>query len=540
MAGSHARTTVGRRFRWAVALAAVGIALAMPTVAAAAFLSPVTPVDPASLPATVTALHVSYTSAGCFNGVGGLLTGCHDSSRNLIRVHERYVGPGAWFSQYATTCELCHRPTVQSDRSCTGVCHGIVTHSARPARHTPTSASAACTTCHPSDLDTIHGAYTDLARCGWCHASKYNWSKTADCANCHVAETAHACSDCHKPGSRVASSTVDFAAAVPVDRVTACRKCHWEPADSHPFHNATWDCMSCHPEMGPTNFAAVPKYYSAALGAYFNSASSAYAGTETLHAIHASPRWAASLTKGRRQCASCHAAANCTVCHAGAISLTHEDHSWDATLGAYYPGAGPSATPFGSGTSEGNEGENSVIPALSCSNPTCHDIAAAGTSPTLVEDTNAQVTYSSSPPWGRSSASGYSGNSYRMSNGTGAKATLRFSGQRVEFISGRNAYCGTARIAIDSVEVTTVDLYAAASEKQFMAFASESLATGEHTLTVEVTGARNPDSRGSYVVIDAFRVYSRWGTTLTQCSACHAPDHFTGTAVDRTRDHYGR
>jgi hypothetical protein len=540
IAASSARTIIRRRFMWAIATIAVGVALSIPSVAAAAFLSPVTPVDPASLPATVTALHVSYTSAGCFNGVGGLLTGCHDSSRNLIQVHERYVGPGAWFSQYATTCELCHRPTVQSDRSCTGVCHGIVTHSARPARHTPTSASAACTTCHPSDLDTIHGAYTDLARCGWCHASKYNWSKTADCANCHVAETAHECSDCHKPGSRVASSTVDFTAARPVDRATACRKCHWEPTGSHPFHNISWDCVSCHPEMGATNHAAIPRVRNEAYGAFFNSAASAYAGTATLHAIHASPRWAASLTKGGRRCASCHAAANCTVCHAGAISLTHEDHSWDATLGAYYPGTEPSSMRFGSGTSPGNEGEDSVIPALSCSNATCHDIATSSSSPVLIEDTDSRVVYSASPLWARSSTSGYSGNSYRISNGIVATATLRFNGQRVDLISDRSAYRGKARISIDSLEVTTVDLYAAVSEKQATVFESEPLATGEHTITVEVTGQANDASRGAYVVIDAFRVYSRWGTTLTQCSACHAPDDFTGTAVDRTRDHYGR
>jgi hypothetical protein len=346
------------------------------------------------------------------------------------------------------------------------------------------------------------------------------------------------CLTCHQPlGSAV--SQVDFHAAAPVKKVTACKKCHWEPTAGHPFHNPTWNCVSCHFEMGATNFAAVPKYYSATYDAYFNSSESANTDTETLHVIHANPRWPANVTKNGRQCASCHSAANCTACHEGAIDLAHEDHTWDTALRAYWPGYGPSSTKFGAGTLDGVETQNSVTSGLSCSNNTCHSISSGASLPILVEDTNVDITYSATPVWSRASATGYSGNSYRISNGVGAKAEYTFTGEKIEFYSDRHPYRGKAKISIDSVEVTTVDLYSATVQKQYLAYTGVNLGTGSHTITIEVTNQKNTLSRSYHVVVDCFRVFPKTGMALTKCSACHAPDDFTGSGVDRTKDHAG-
>jgi hypothetical protein len=406
------------------------------------------------------------------------------------------------------------------------------------------SGNLRCTQCHSMDLATEHrkpSATSAPMGCRACHgagrpAEVLIGSWDLSCDACHAPVERHVCTDCHRVGG-VATSTVDFTAATPVARASVCKKCHWEPSGAHPFHNPTWNCVSCHPEMGATNFAAVPKYYSVAYDAYFNSAASAAADTETLHAIHANPRWPAGVVKKERQCGSCHAAASCLACHEGAIDATHEDHTWDAGLRAYWPGTGPAAIRFGSGTGRGNERQNTIVPALSCSNATCHDITSGASQPVLVEDTNAGITYSVTPGWSRSGTVGYSGNSYRISNAAGARADYRFTGQKVELVSDVGTYRGTARISIDSVEVTTVDLYAASVQKQVAVFSSGKLASGEHTVTVQVTGLKNPASRAAYVVLDAFQVYAKVGTTRAACSACHAPDTFRGTPIDRRSAH---
>ena len=160
-------------------------------------------------------MHASPTIVSCFGA------GCHGASRSLPDVHARYVGPGSKYSQYTTTCELCHKnqsagridwaKATAGCVSCHPLYHGRPTgapviHSGRDTAHTPTAASAGCTGCHSGTLSTIHGAYetaqSDCLSChmvhsGWnaacdkCHASKDNWSKTADCSSCHSTSSPH-------------------------------------------------------------------------------------------------------------------------------------------------------------------------------------------------------------------------------------------------------------------------------------------------------------------------------------------------------------
>jgi hypothetical protein len=344
------------------------------------------------------------------------------------------------------------------------------------------------------------------------------------------------CLECHS-GSGAAVSKVNFAEDPPVVRSSACKKCHWEAAGTHPFHMATWNCGSCHPGWGVTNFSAIPKVYSPALDAYFFSAASASIDTDTLHIIHANPRWIAGVVKNGRQCGSCHSAAACTACHdSGAIDPgTHALHTWDAGLAGPWPGTEPSSMTFGSGTTPGNEYERNVNGALACSNGTCHDIASGATMPVLVEDGNASVVYA--PAWGRSSTTGYTGNTYRISNGLGARADYTFTGQRIEYVTDRGPYRGMVKVYIDGTLKATVDLYAAAVEKQYVGYLSDLLSPGPHTITIEVTRTKNALSRDYFVVMDAFRVFPRVTVTRASCITCHAPDTFTGSSVDRSGDH---
>ncbi len=129
--------------------------------------------------------HRSPTTSTCFG------TGCHAASQSLPDVHALYAGAGSERPQYASACTMCHKnPSVETSTAgsvCSGACHPEANHHENmPTKHAVTSASDTCTGCHGTDITDIHGAYTDLTRCGLCHTQVSNWSKTGDCGNCHT------------------------------------------------------------------------------------------------------------------------------------------------------------------------------------------------------------------------------------------------------------------------------------------------------------------------------------------------------------------
>ncbi|NTU72060.1 MAG: hypothetical protein HGB10_09620 [Coriobacteriia bacterium] len=191
------------------------------------------------------AVHVSATNATCFGA------GCHEASQSLPDVHSRYVGAGSANPQYATTCELCHKnenpnridwAVQQPNARCTDSCH-VSNHEGMSGGHATTSASAACTSagCHSTDINTIHGTYSDLTRCGICHTSTANWSKTGDCVSCHDTANPHpnmeATHTAAPPASPITISGVDFPAQT-------CTDCHPNMVISS---SHTGDCSKCHP-----------------------------------------------------------------------------------------------------------------------------------------------------------------------------------------------------------------------------------------------------------------------------------------------------
>ena len=54
-----------------------------------------------------------------------------------------------------------------------------------------TGASSACSGCHGTDVNTVHGTYDDLTKCAICHSQPDNWSKNGDCDGCHSTTTPH-------------------------------------------------------------------------------------------------------------------------------------------------------------------------------------------------------------------------------------------------------------------------------------------------------------------------------------------------------------
>ena len=57
-----------------------------------------------------------------------------------------------------------------------------------------------------------------------------------------------------------------------------------------------------------------------------------------------------------------------------------------------------------------------------------------------------------------------------------------------------------------SVVTDSLDLYIPSEGPQEAVFTLPGLAAGSHTLTIEVTGLKNPASAGTAIVVDAFDV----------------------------------
>ncbi len=406
------------------------------------------------------------------------------------------------------------------------VCH---TGDLAPEHTKPTAstAGAGCRTCH----DRAHDLYVILAG---------NWDGTCSDPVCHAvggnAPPVHktyclACHDVSQPD--FATSKVSFTPIDPVDRDTACKACHAPGlVGTHPYHQIGSNCGSaCHPTWGRSLASATPLYTDPGSGASFAAAGSKETSAALLHTIHANPRWPAGVDTPGSACASCHATAACGACHTGAIPATHAGHS----------GSDQDANPawsglVGYGVVDGDQSQHTAfVDSVQCSSAGCHDIArsaattsrdiedynhAAGGDPDDPSAVNAAIT--ATGLWRYRASSRYSGGRMSYANTAGTSLSATFAGERIEIVSERDPYRGTATVWIDGVSYGTIDTYAPTSVVQAVVFSAD-LPAGEHTITVYPTGAKSSSARGTFVVIDGFRVYEELPETVVPaCSSCHA------------------
>lgn len=92
---------------------------------------------------------------------------------------------------------------------------------------------------------------------------------------------------------------------------------------------------------------------------------------------------------------------------------------------------------------------------------------------------------------------------------SGSTAVIKFNGNKIELLGEKTDNKGKATFKIDSgPESAEVDLYAATgTNNSQVIFEAKDLPDGQHTLTVKVTGTKNPASSGFYVLIDGARIY---------------------------------
>ncbi len=134
------------------------------------------------------------------------------------------------------------------------------------------------------------------------------------------------------------------------------------------------------------------------------------------------------------------------------------------------------------------------------------DVAAGYT----YDDTSSALVYSGN--WTHAGPSaGYTNGDYDQteswSQQTGASVSVTFTGTAVQWIGPKNTNGGIAAVSVDGASPTYVDTYdPCCKEFQQVLFADTGLTQGTHTLTITVTGNKDPQSTADTVVIDAINV----------------------------------
>jgi Big-like domain-containing protein len=131
------------------------------------------------------------------------------------------------------------------------------------------------------------------------------------------------------------------------------------------------------------------------------------------------------------------------------------------------------------------------------------DVTSTGSPATRIEDTDPAVSYIG--PWVHGTDPRASGGTYAEVQVAGAVATLSFTGTGVRWLGYRDTNNGIARVSVDGAFVGEVDTYSP-SPGLAVVFTATGLTSGVHTLTITVTGTKNPASSDTWVIIDAFDV----------------------------------
>jgi hypothetical protein len=126
------------------------------------------------------------------------------------------------------------------------------------------------------------------------------------------------------------------------------------------------------------------------------------------------------------------------------------------------------------------------------------------------EETDASVSFTAGWIQGDSGWP-WSGDTAAYSVTPGAQATFTFTGKSVTWLGYRSNRSGIARVFVDGVFVSEVDMFARTDEVRVPIFTMSGLTDSVHTLTIEVTGLKNEDSLVDdgvipAVVVDAFDV----------------------------------
>jgi O-glycosyl hydrolase len=152
---------------------------------------------------------------------------------------------------------------------------------------------------------------------------------------------------------------------------------------------------------------------------------------------------------------------------------------------------------------------NSTVPANSVTTFVIQNTSYAPTATTVNDDTTGtglnQFNYQGT--WGYyNSQNGAYGGDNHWSGTTNDYFTLQFSGQQARAYASMSPNGGILAFSVDNGAETYFDTYAAVRVDDVFLFATPTLAYGNHTLKVRVTGLKNPASNGFNVPSDRIDV----------------------------------
>jgi subtilisin family serine protease len=131
-----------------------------------------------------------------------------------------------------------------------------------------------------------------------------------------------------------------------------------------------------------------------------------------------------------------------------------------------------------------------------------HSLILPDPSKTRFEESG--LTYSGT--WNDYTNPNFSDGTVKYSNEKDATASISFSGSGVMLIASKAQILGKAKIYIDGVDMTTVDLYNPSLLNKQVVYSNLALNNGNHSIQIVVTGEKNIDATNTFVNIDAIDV----------------------------------
>lgn len=125
---------------------------------------------------------------------------------------------------------------------------------------------------------------------------------------------------------------------------------------------------------------------------------------------------------------------------------------------------------------------------------------------TITQDNAPGIQYNS---WISGASTNASGGRFRYSSTRGATMSFTFSGIGVNWILDSCPSCGQAEIYIDGADMGKIDTYSGAGWRYKVLKPFASLASGTHTIMVQVLGTKNAASTGTRINVDGFQYFSQ-------------------------------
>lgn len=123
------------------------------------------------------------------------------------------------------------------------------------------------------------------------------------------------------------------------------------------------------------------------------------------------------------------------------------------------------------------------------------------------DDRDRRISYS--PGWHYGSATGAHLDTLRYAGRAGASASYNFTGTSVSVETKLGPGAGIMDILIDGTKVASFDSWSPRHVDRAIAYETQRLAPGLHTVEIVATGTRNPQSTGSLVHLDSIQHFNQ-------------------------------